>query len=795
LEAQDVDAFFFQQKDCVQEKLSLSLDRPYYEPGDTIWFRGTLVSADNLSYLIKSNYIHVELIDRYGRVLSRRKVKREGLCFQHNLPLDDVLAPGAYMLRAYTSWMRNFNERNFCSRTLTVVSPDAATDTLARPAEDFTVSFHPEGGSWVPGVPQQLAFRATSLVGAPVEVAGEIKESQNGARVATFRSTHDGMGVCTLTPSAATPLTAVVTTVGGSTLPQPREYALPAAEGKYTLQCTPGDEAAQIRYRVLAAPDAPADSLLLLLHSGARLVWSQAVAPGSEGEVDLTEGRVGVNQLLLCTTGGVTLSRRLLYKMPQDERRPQLGQARLSGRAQDMRTPLELSLLLTDASGAPLRGDFAVSILDGDFVDVAADRWSGNLETQLLLTDDLTGHVFRPAWYLSEQVPEGERRQGLDLLMLTHEWSRFATDTLQAETQLALSYPLEEREWLSGQVRMSRRSERKDASRVAISVVDTTGGSWGTAMLDSAGNFFVGDLDYTNNTPLSVRILSYSAQPHYTFDRYEFPDVTTPPALCDTLQPLDDGTLYQRWLSQRWGVHSRLLDDVVVRRRVPGRGQVRYHQSYDAPYLSQNYDFYTYPHAIDLLNEVLRNEKAYVDTYDFALEGRDLTGVLQTNYTPTFPFYNYRTSEDPYHPQLYLRGVEHRLYTPLQALEKLYSEDVASIDIFQRDSNYVVVTFYPGTEVSDLVRNRRQVVHYAYGYTSPEYFKHPEYATREQLEFPNVDGRKTLYWNPSVQTSSDGRMSLHYYSSDHVGSMLQLRIEGVTFDGRPVSLRKELLIQ
>jgi hypothetical protein len=32
LEAQDVDAFFFQQKDCVQEKLSLSLDRPYYEP-------------------------------------------------------------------------------------------------------------------------------------------------------------------------------------------------------------------------------------------------------------------------------------------------------------------------------------------------------------------------------------------------------------------------------------------------------------------------------------------------------------------------------------------------------------------------------------------------------------------------------------------------------------------------------------------------------------------------------------------------------------------------------------------
>jgi hypothetical protein len=37
-------------------------------------------------------------------------------------------------------------------------------------------------------------------------------------------------------------------------------------------------------------------------------------------------------------------------------------------------------------------------------------------------------------------------------------------------------------------------------------------------------------------------------------------------------------------------------------------------------------------------------------------------------------------------------------------------------------------------------------------------------------------------------------MSLHYYSSDHVGSTLQLRIEGVTFDGRPVSLRKNIRI-
>jgi hypothetical protein len=792
LSAQDVASYFFQQQDCVQEKLSLSFDRPYYEPGDTVWFRGTLVAADNLSYLIKSNYIHVELIDRYGRVLSRRKVKRDGLCFQHNMPLDSVLQPGAYMLRAYTSWMRNFNDRNFCSRTLTVVNPNASTATASAAATDFTLAFYPEGGNFVAGTTQTVAFRACTATGAPIDVAGELLSATTGERIATFSSTHDGMGSCRLTTTADRPLKAVVNQAGGVTLSQPKEFALPEISAGYALQCTTGDTGTEVRYRVLAAPTAATDSLLLVLHAGARLAWQQVVAPGAEGVVDLAAGREGVNQLLLCSRSGITLSRRLLYRMPQAERRATVQQVQLSGATDDMRAPLDLSLLLTDAAGNPLRGDFAISLIDGDFVDVAADRWSSNTETELLLTNDLAGHIFHPAWYLSAQVPEAERRRGAELLMLTHGWSRFDTDTLRESTGRALTYPLEEHEWISGNVRLNRRSERKDASRIAISVVDTAGGSWGTAMLDSAGGFFVGDLDYPNNTPLYIRILSYSSQPHYVFDRYEFPDVTMPPALCDTLQPETTSILYERWLSQRWGVHSKLLDDVVVTRRAPGRGSVTYHQTYDAPTLAQNYDLYTYPRALDLLNEVIRHEDKYIETFDFNLDGKDLAGITEINYSPSYPFSNYQGTENQYQPQIYLRNVEHRLYTPLQALEKLYSEDIAKIEFFQRDSNYVVVTFNPGTEISDVVRNKREVKHYAYGYTLPQYFHHPQYATAAEREYPNIDGRKTLYWNPSVQTSAAGKLQLHYYSSDHVATKLHLRIEGVTFDGRPVSVRQDI---
>ncbi len=115
-----VDYFFKYHQATVPEKLYLTLDRPYYEAGDTIWFRGSLVAADNNSYLLKSNYISVELLNHSNQLVLRRTVPREGLCFQHCLPLAQELLSGEYVLRAYSSWMRNFDKAYFFNRKLTV---------------------------------------------------------------------------------------------------------------------------------------------------------------------------------------------------------------------------------------------------------------------------------------------------------------------------------------------------------------------------------------------------------------------------------------------------------------------------------------------------------------------------------------------------------------------------------------------------------------------------------------------------------------------------------------------------
>jgi hypothetical protein len=811
--------YFFQQKDCVQEKLHLTTDRPYYAPGDTVWLRGTLVAADNLSYMIRTNYIYVELIDPMGDIRMRRKIRREGLCFQHCLPLDSTLTSGRYLLRGYTSWMRNFDSETFYDGAVWVVAPteeadeevpDEATGVVT---PDFDVSFLPEGGSRVAGCRQKIAFKAVGDDGLPAEVIGEVHSREDRRRVATLRSQHDGMGWFTLEADvnrADVALEATVTWQGmtdAAGMPMTRTFALPDATGQWALQVEQVEDS--VHYRVLSAATASgvgnganrevAAELYVVLHSGADLKAVQPVGPRGEGTLSLADCRVGVSQLVLCTSEGIGLSRRLLFRQAPEQRRAQVD-CRITA-PEAARQPAEMTLRLTTAQGRPLRGDFALSLMDGAFIDTTLMHPEGDLTSDLLLTSDLRGEIYDSRYYTNPDVPRAERAEALECVLLTHGWSRFATDTLRSTEGLRLKHPLESNEWISGYVnRFFNRKDRRDLERVAISVVDTMGGSWGTAMLDSAGHFFVGNLDYPDRMPLMVRLLSYSANPHYHFDRPTFPDLKlqdvayTQRRYSPTLVQGD--SLYRAWLRSLESKTTRLLSDVVVTDRRPGKGKVKYRQTFDAAELSQTIDLYDYPLAIDAVNELIRTHPAlkYAEGFnDLDTLNTYIDMHAMPNYIPTPPPMLQSGSPHERTPRIILRNVENKkLYKLKEALECLYSEDIQSIELLRRDTNYVIITFKPGTYITSNRPNRRAVTFYTFGYTEPQYFYHPRYLTRADRDYPKPDLRRTLSWFPSIQTDEQGALEVRFYTSDHPTSSYLFQLEGVTFGGEAVSIRQRI---
>lgn len=51
------------------------------------------------------------------------------------------------------------------------------------------------------------------------------------------------------------------------------------------------------------------------------------------------------------------------------------------------------------------------------------------------------------------------------------------------------------------------------------------------------------------------------------------------------------------------------------------------------------------------------------------------------------------------------------------------------------------------------------------GYQTPSQFYSPQYP--DGAEFYDVDYRRTLYWNPNVQTDRKGRTNLEFYNNSY----------------------------
>ena len=118
-----------------QEQIYVHTDKPYYVPGDTVWFRAHLVDAVTHTPISRSRYVYVELRDQQPDTLVQRiivKCDSDGV-FANALVLPRELKGGSYTLVAYTQWMRNFPAERFFYKRLLVVGNTSLADNESVP--------------------------------------------------------------------------------------------------------------------------------------------------------------------------------------------------------------------------------------------------------------------------------------------------------------------------------------------------------------------------------------------------------------------------------------------------------------------------------------------------------------------------------------------------------------------------------------------------------------------------------------------------------------------------------------
>src|SRR5690606_1563035 len=178
------------------EKVYIHYDRTEHFPGQTIWFKAYLYSEYVPS--TQSTSLYVEFFNPASRMIARQVYPVFGGFARGQIELPDTLKGGRYMLRAYTPGMLESSPEYIYTRQLTILGKNDADNSIAD-VKQTRLEFFPEGGSFVTGLPNTIAFKITDGAGYPLDGSGRIMKD-DGTILETFKSLHDGMGYFDLTP-------------------------------------------------------------------------------------------------------------------------------------------------------------------------------------------------------------------------------------------------------------------------------------------------------------------------------------------------------------------------------------------------------------------------------------------------------------------------------------------------------------------------------------------------------------------------------------------------------------------
>lgn len=471
-----------------QEKVYLQFDNTSYYTGETIWFKAFVTNASNLSRA-QSKVLYVDLISPKGELLKQQKLMIVAGQADGSLTLLDgstaqardkrgVLEypSGFYEIRAYTSYMLNFDDGIVFSRVFAVFEkPQKDGDyyntnpTIKIPKSDepeprpetektdeINASFYPEGGHLIMGKPCRVAFKITDETGFGTQAQG-ILDNEN----ISFFTVHNGMGVFTFTPQKKRYQVSI--TVGDKS----RKFNLPQAE-ESGLTLKAEQQGDSMLVTVDCTDDLKGKTLGMTLTCRGELMDFATIECGatpSEKTIPLDLVPEGVCRIHLFDSNGTLYASRSVYHNSKVTKTPLLEVST----DKDSYGPFEkiqLNFNLKDGHGNPFRDRFCLAVRDTRSL---GNAFADDLRTSMLLSSDLKGMIETPSWYFDSDAPECS--QALDLLCMIQGWERYEWATMTGQKKFTEKHRIEEGLTLNGWIMNSSGRKPMDNIRVKAAVV------------------------------------------------------------------------------------------------------------------------------------------------------------------------------------------------------------------------------------------------------------------------------------------------------------------------------------
>lgn len=743
----------------------MQLDKTYYNPGETVWFKAYLKN-DNPALQISTS-LYAELINENGNILERKTmpVILSGAASSFTLP--DSIKSSKIFIRAFTSWMLNFDSTMLYVKPVNIIRAETA---LKKVTPHYTLTFFPEGGDMVAGIESWVAFKTNDQDGKPFNVTGNIVNEQ-GKTVSQFTSTHNGMGMVPITVEARQKYKAVWKDPSG----KQQETVLPNARTQAaTLSVI--QQNGQVSYSIKRPADVEDDmkEFVVIAQMNQQTVYAAKI--NLKNKVTVTAPiptdslSDGIMQVTLFNRASLPVAERIVF---------------IKNNNQYFITDLHLiekkierkgkNVLQIDVGGK-LKSNLSISVTDAD-LDVKPVA-TENIFSQFLLSADLKGAVYNPAYYFSSDADSVA--QQLDLVMMTNGWRRFNWEKLLSGPLPPIKYMPESYLTIQGNVFGLNPVQLNDKMITGFIQTSQQGDkSLFTAPVSKDGSFKIDQMYffdtikifYQFNSDKNKRLTDMASftfknnllsSPKVEKTAFSFASFAPQPPKAIALKSIEQNDLYKALLERQ---KIKVLETVTVTGRTKSPEQ-KLDEEYASGLFSTGnarvFDTENDPFAKSAVTvlDYLRSKVAGLQINTTGMDG----GSISRRGSATDVFLN-------------------EMRTDISQIQSTPMSDVAMIKVF--DPPFFgsfgggaggAVAVYTKKGGSSKVNVQGLNIATVQGYSSIKEFYSPDYSTSDAT-IP--DYRTTLYWGSFLlMNAQNKRITIPFYNNDSA-KRIRVIIEGI----------------
>ncbi|KAA5827484.1 hypothetical protein FPF71_01170 [Algibacter amylolyticus] len=774
------------------EKVYLHTDRSNYVVGEDLWYKAYLVYAFNNLLFDHSNVLYVELIAANSKIIARNKTRLDDGLGYGDFKLTDSLGvkPGKYQIRAYTNWMRNFDDDFVFTKEIevfdvfdksnknaknTALQNTEPSNIAAATKSDINLQFFPEGGSLIEDVLSVVAFKAVDSYGNPVKVKGEVFDD-NGNLVTLLGSLHDGMGKFIITPKKGERYYAKITNSNGEEI---LEVKLPKAKDQgYLLS------AVSVRGKNMISIKTNAVTIANYQSAPVKIVCSSRGISYFEGSQPLSQTSItfelpktnlleGVLQITLYDALARPQSERLIYIEKKKDVNVTLKTVKEVYKPNEKVT-LYISSKTAEDKAVP--ASFSLSSVDVNGMQGSKD-FGTNICSYFLLESDIRGKVHNPSFYFDKANPR--RLAYLDVLLLTQGWRDFLWKEMPKINPYNEPYVAEKGITISGTVKQIEADIPKPNNTVLLNMFNKGKMRSLTGLTDANGRFKFENLVFMGPTTMMLNTQDDKRKERGMF---ELDSLLLPPlasnftadsTVFSSKSLTIKNNIYRKNIT--FGITGETVLDAV---EINGKGKSNVPKS-----------LYGTPDHSYIIDEDTPHFSSIYLLLQFKIPGIQVSG------TSIKFFGNSGTA------QIRIDGV------PFEGdIGFIYPDDVAKVEsmngpsasVFGLDGANGVILIY----LKEGALNKRSktklkphsITKQIDGLYDARVFYSPK---PEELAFKmdNSDAiRNTLYWNAFVHPDETGNTQVSYYNTN-VETDVKVTLEGLTSTGIPIVVKTHYAIK